>query len=357
MALATALVGCDRSDIQVYRVEKEPPAAADPMSGLPPAQAAGEEARPRLRWRAPETWEEQPPGDIRLASFRAKGPAGEMADISIIPLPGMAGTDLDNVNRWRGQVSLPPVTEEEMAKEATPVSIDGQPAQLHEQAGKLARSDVQGRILAVILRRDGIAWFFKMSGDDAWVAQQKPHFLEFLKSVNFVAPAASELPPDHPPLGGAAGGQPVAASADHPEWQPPANWQEVPGGTFLVAKFQVKGAEPAQAAVNVSSSPGEGGGLAANVNRWRQQLGLPQATEDEIAKSVQQAEAGGEKIWWADLKGTDAKTGQPARLVAAMVPRAGRSWFYKLMGDESVVGRELDAFTKFVQTVKYSNAR
>ena len=54
-----------------------------------------------------------------------------------------------------------------------------------------------------------------------------------------------------------------------------------------------------------------------------------------------------------DLNGTDAQSGRPVRLVAAMVPRDGQTWFYKLMGDREVVAREKDAFTKFVQSVKY----
>ena len=44
-----------------------------------------------------------------------------------------------------------------------------------------------------------MAWFFKMTGDDALVAEQKPAFIEFLKSVSFPAAGAqAQLPPAHP---------------------------------------------------------------------------------------------------------------------------------------------------------------
>jgi hypothetical protein len=46
---------------------------------------------------------------MRVASFRVTGKDGKQADVSVIPLPGLAGSDLDNVNRWRGQVGLPSV--------------------------------------------------------------------------------------------------------------------------------------------------------------------------------------------------------------------------------------------------------
>ena len=53
-----------------------------------------------------------------------------MADVSVIPLPGMAGRDIDNVNRWRGQVGLAPVSEGELGKLAETVQVGGQEGKL-----------------------------------------------------------------------------------------------------------------------------------------------------------------------------------------------------------------------------------
>ena len=72
------------------------------------------------------------------------------------------------------------------------------------------------------------------------------------------------------------------SSEGKPNWQVPAGWQEVSGGQFLVAKFTLAGDGGATAAVNVSSSAGEGGGLIGNVNRWRGQLGLAPLSEAEV---------------------------------------------------------------------------
>jgi hypothetical protein len=133
----------------------------------------------------------------------------------------------------------------------------------------------------------------------------------------------------------------------------PSGWKEVPGGQFLVAKFVLPGGGDAPTAVNVSKSPGDGGGLLANVNRWRGQLGLAPAAEADLANQVQSLDLPGGKATLADLTGKDARTGQPARLLAAVVTREGETWFYKLMGNEQVVQQEKDAFLKFVQGVKY----
>jgi hypothetical protein len=340
---------------------------------MPPGHpdVAGGTGSPTLKYQAPSGWQEVAPGEMRAASFRVAGQNGKQADVSVVPLPGMAGGDLDNVNRWRGQVGLQGVSQDELAKLAQPVEIDHQPGQLYEQAGENAGSGDKTRILAAIARRDGTAWFFKMTGDDALVAEQKPAFVEFLKSINLPSAAmqaglpaahppiggASELPPSHPPIGGAGmptQAAPVASSGqDKPTWQVPSGWAETPGGQFLVAKFLIKGAGDAQAAVNVSMSPGDGGGLLANLNRWRGQLGLPAVAEADLSKQVQSLDVPGTKATLADISGSDARTGQKARVLAAVVPQGSQTWFYKLMGNDQAVDQQKEAFIKFVQTTKY----
>ncbi len=356
------LAGCGNNDVQVYRVAKEAPQSDSqpgPAAGmLPPGHPDMSGGAPKLQWKLPAGWQEIAPGEMRVASFRAAGKDGKQADVSIIPLPGLAGNDLDNVNRWRGQVGQPPVTAEELAKQAQAVEVAGQPAQLYDQAGQNANSGDKTRILAAIQRREGVAWFFKMTGDDALVAEQKPTFTEFLKSLTFTAaPAQPELPPSHPPIDGAPMPAASAASAPStetkPQWQVPAGWQETQGGTFLVAKFLLSGSDNAQAAVNVSTSPGEGGGLLGNVNRWRQQLGLAPLAESEISKLVTSMDLPEGKATLVDMTSDTANNGQKTRLLAAVVPHAGQTWFYKLMGSESIVAREKDAFSKFVSSVKY----
>ena len=329
-------------------------------AGLPPGHPdTSGAAAPALQYKAPAGWNEVAPGQMRAASFRVAGKDGKQADVSVIPLPGLAGSDLDNVNRWRGQVGLPAVSEAELAKLAQPVEIAGQTASLYEQAGANAGSGDKTNILAAITRRDGTAWFFKMTGEAALVTEQKPSFIEFLKSVSFSAAAAqAQLPPSHPPMDGGnkMGQAATAASAGQPKpaWEVPSGWKEIPGGQFLVAKFVLTGAANAQANVNVSMSSNDGGGLLANVNRWRTtQLGLGPVTEADLPKDIQTIDLPAGKASLVDLTGQDAKTGQKAQLLAVILPRSGETWFYKLMGNTDVVQQEKDAFMKFVQSAKY----
>jgi len=388
-----AATGCHRDDVKVYRIAKEQDQSSQPsapalptdspnpklppghpdISSIPGGGPASATGAPQLTWKTPTGWTEVTPGEMRVASFKVSGAGGKQADVSIVPLPGMAGTDSANVNRWRGQVGQSAMTDDELLKAAENVEAGGQPAQLYDIAG--AGSNAQ-RILGVIQHRDGMAWFYKMTGDADLVEQQKPAFVEFLKSINFGAAAQTqtEMPAGHPATGGdthvawtsedlhlktgnvgltdttvSANAVPLVSHDGQPNWQVPTGWQEVPAGQFLVAKFTLTGDGGATAAVNVSSSPGDGGGLTANVNRWRGQLGLSPIVE--ILTTPVQISAG--KAVRVDIDGNNAQTGKPAKLIGIVVTQSDRTWFYKLMGDPAVVQSQQNAFIQFVQGVKY----
>jgi len=366
--LALVLAGCGRDDVQVYRVSKEEskPAAAPqemPSAGLPPGHPeTADAAPPSIKYTLPASWQEAPPGQMRAASFRVTGKDGKQADVGVVPMAGLMGRDLENVNRWRASVGLGQVREEDLSKLAQPVLVAGQPGQLYEQAGENPGSGEKTRILVAVSRQNNVAWYFKMNGDDELVAQQKPAFIEFLKSVSFVAPTEQgTLPASHPPVGDGAMPLMSAATAPQasgptegkPSWQVPSGWQEAPAGQFLVAKYMVSGGGAGQAAVNISMSQGDGGGLAANVNRWRGQLGLPPLSGADLNQSVSAVDTQGGKASFVEMTGTDARTGQNSRLVGAIVPLGGRTWFYKLMGNAQTVEAQKEAFTAFVKTAKY----
>jgi hypothetical protein len=337
-----ALAGCQRDEIQTYRVAKEPVAA----------QAAP----------LPKGWEEAPPGEMRVASYHIKGAAGKSAEVSVIPLPVAAARDLDNVNRWRGAVSLPPVTETELEKLAQPIQVGAETAKLYDQAGANSGSGDKERILVAVLRREGQAWFFKLSGDDELVTAQKQPFLDYVKTFDFANPAghgssagmeAGQLPPSHPPIGdmGSATARSPAAGSDasKPDWTVPTGWKET-SGQFLVAKFLISGTDNSQASVNVSVT---GGGVAMNVNRWRGQVGLEPASEPDIDKQGVPVDTGGGTATLFDMSGKDGRTGDAARIIGIVLPREQQTWFYKLMGPPALVEQNKDKFLTFVKTVKY----
>lgn len=368
LTLGVVVAGCEREEIKVYRVAKESPEPQrSPHAGhghgqLPEGHpVVGAAGQPKLTWKLPEGWEERPASQMRAASFSVPGNDGQNADVSVIPLP-TTGHEVELVNMWRSQMRLAAVGEDEATKLVETVKIGGEEGRLFDMASEtpVIADKFKGRMLVAILNRGDTSWFFKMTGEEALVRGQKPAFVGFLKSVEFLKPTASDsasLPPSHPPVGDtsltSSGGGASAAAEGRPAWKVPAGWQESPGSQFLVAKFNISGEGGAQAAVNVSSSSGDGGGLLANVNRWRQQLGLSAASEGELAGVTSSLKTADGPATLIELSGKDARTGQAARVVGAMVPQAGQTWFYKLMGEPKLVESQKDLFVQFVQSAKY----
>jgi hypothetical protein len=142
----------------------------------------GDEAgaqRQQLNWKTPDGWTEVPPSAMRYASFAAGGTSGDKIDISIVTFPGTGGSDLDNVNRWRGQIQLPPTDEKAVESQIEPFSIGDAKFSMIDIAGPDART-----MAAWIRREDGV-WFFKMTGAKASVEKEKSKFFDFLRSVRF----------------------------------------------------------------------------------------------------------------------------------------------------------------------------
>lgn len=295
---------------------------------------------------------------MRVGNFTVAGPDGQKAQVTIVPLGGMGGGDLENVNRWRSQVSLPRIDQAEMAKLTERVAVGSLEGQLFDFAGIPPEEDRPARLLAAVLHREGTAWFFKMLGDDALVAAQKPAFIAFLNTVRFdtagasaaPAPAAAgnePLPASHPPIPGQPAQAPGGGAPGRPAWTVPAGWEEQSPGPMQMARFAT-GGTGGKAEVSVAVLPGDGGGALMNVNRWRRQLELGAISEAELAKAIERLEIPGATAYLVDLA---ADTGQ-RRMIAAAVTRGETTWFYKLTGDSTPVAQARESFVGFVQSSK-----
>jgi hypothetical protein len=195
------LVGCRKDDeIQTYRVSKESDTSM-PMAGAPAAPGSdmnsmGAEmgmsaaASPKeIEWKTPASWKELAPSSMRVGSFLVKGANGQTADVSIVPLSGEAGGDLANINRWRGQINLEPISEAELPKNSETITAGGHRMLLVDMLSRdpLINNQYKKRLIAATYTQGSRTWFFKMIGDDATVSAAKPAFLKFLKSLQFNA--------------------------------------------------------------------------------------------------------------------------------------------------------------------------
>jgi hypothetical protein len=153
--------------------------AAPVAQSMPPVPPPADTDKPQVKWDVPDTWKSVPAASMRYASFTTTGQNGETAEISVVRLDGEGGGDLQNVNRWRGQIGLAPVADADLKSLIVPLKAKDSDFQTVDMAGAKAR------ILAGWTRIDGRSWFFKLNGPDAMVTAEKERFTKFLQSVQF----------------------------------------------------------------------------------------------------------------------------------------------------------------------------
>lgn len=246
-----------------------------------------------ITWTVPEDWKPSKGNQFTYAAFSV-GPENNRLELTV----SRAGGDLlQNINRWRGQIGLGELSPAQLAAETKQIDVNGAKATLVDFLGK---------------KRGG----------------GMPPFA-----------GGKKRPPMIPP--GHAAGKPVFTKPD--------GWKEAPLKIFSIATFQVvEGRQSAE--ITITPLGGPAGGLLGNINRWRTQVGLGPSTEAQLAKDTKVIDIGGAQGQLVDLKG-DAK-----RIIGAVVVRGGQSWFFKMMGDTDLVGKQRGTFETFLKSVRFEEA-
>src|SRR5205814_8186934 len=90
------------------------------------------------------------------------------------------------------------------------------------------------------------------------------------------------------------------------KWEVPAGWSSAPASAMRYASFAVeKNGEKAD--ISVVTFPGDGGNDIDNVNRWRQQIGLPAVGAEVLKPMIAPVHAGNLQIDSVDMSGSNAR--------------------------------------------------
>jgi hypothetical protein len=174
--------------------------------------------------------------------------------------------------------------------------------------------------------------------------------------VAYTAPKDPPAPVVSASASAPAGAASTPAEPAGPTWTVPAGWKPLPSQEMRFAAFAVSPDRP-EAVMTVVPLGGTSGGLPANVNRWESQLGLPPTPADQIGKVVKHEDVKDLHVDWVDLTGPDAGADKPRqRMLAAVVPSGGKTWFFKLVGPADVVEGQKGNFDAFVRSVRFSAA-
>lgn len=339
---ALGLSGCRQDAIETYRVARpEPPAPAasrvrllgaiavhgdstwffklvGPLEAVAAQKGAFDEfihsvrfqdkADEPVTWKKPAGWEQLPGQGFRHATLRIGGGEKPLElVVSRLGREGEASSILANVNRWRkNDLGLKPLRAAELSKAVREEKVEG--------------------VAFTLIDMDG-------PGGEGGGGMMPPF-----------AGGGPAAPPGKP------------AAPEKLAYETPAGWEPFVSermGIRAEAAFRVREGETV-AVVTVTSLGGTGGGLVANVNRWRaDQLGMPAWSEKEVRENVVTLPVGGAEASYVDMAGVPPGAKKPERILAVIVPRGDKTYFVKMQGPADLVGKQKGAFEKFIGSLKF----
>jgi hypothetical protein len=266
------------------------------------------------KWDLPSGWVQKPGNAMRFATLELDA-GGEKLECTVSRLPGNEANWEDyvlaNVNRWRGQLSLPQIAATDLSRETKAVELTG---------GKAA----------VLINIVGESSGSGMGG----------------------APFAGTG--TRPPFAASASRSAATSSAKKISYKAPSGW--TPGelqssrSGFSVpreAVFEVKDGKQ-RVEITVTKLPGSAGGTLQNVNRWRGQIGLEDISAEQLEKDKKQLDLAGKPADYVQFSGSDQT------VLGVLAARDGQTWFIKLQGHNELAARERQNFEEFVQSIKFN---
>ncbi|OYW25126.1 MAG: hypothetical protein B7Z55_00245 [Planctomycetales bacterium 12-60-4] len=263
-------------------------------------------------WTLPEGWRQQPGSGMRFATLLVGDE--EPLELSVIALPNVGGElapqILANVNRWRGQLTLPPIDLDQLGKDTETVTTpDGVEVTVVDYTG--------------VTKGDGM-----MSAP-------------FARGMGF------------PGMGAGATAAPLElpSAPAQVKYETPDGWEVGKVGGMRKAALDITdGAQKAE--VTVIDLAEEAGERLPNVNRWRGQIGLEPVTAEELAKTMHEIPVGSLTGDYVELVGP-ADAAKPQTILGVIVEHGGKAWFLKLQGDSELALAQKAKFEAFVKSVRF----
>ncbi|MBM4092430.1 MAG: hypothetical protein FJ276_23845 [Planctomycetes bacterium] len=132
-------------------------------------------------------------------------------------------------------------------------------------------------------------------------------------------------------------------------YQLPPGWAREERDAFSQLALGVRDGER-KARITVSMLGGSGGGLLANVNRWRGQVGLEPLSEEASGDAFEAFEIPGCSGHYVECESSEEA--ESAKAIYGWIGALpDRSWFIKMHGDRVLVRRERTAFRDFLKSL------
>lgn len=311
--------------------------------------------KPHPEWQVPSGWQEQAGSGMRAATLVI--PAGaQPLELSVTALPwqGAPGELLSNVNRWRGQMQMPPTDERGLAECTRELKAGDATMTVVDLSGRF-QNTMTPPFAGGAMSGAGTPPF--ASGGATPAATNTPPAIDQNQSA---------LPPGHPPIQGqgmmAAPATSAPAATAPFKFELPTGWEERPASGMRKAEFRIV-RDGKTATLTAIDFPANAGPMMAdpiaNVKRWRGEVGLPPASDEELAKTIEAIKVGGAEAKFVDAVPDPSQANQSQAqqaTLAAMVTHGDTIWFLKLRGDRELVAAERDNFKRFLASVEFPGA-
>lgn len=144
------------------------------------------------------------------------------------------------------------------------------------------------------------------------------------------------------PHGSAPATSPAGTAVAKVTWTSPQGWEELPTTQQMrIATFKTQGVE-----VAVTAFPGDVGGMLANINRWRGQIGLAAVTDADLPSLVTEVQQTPSKVSITSLTGS-----QGQQMLGAVVdPGDGQTWFVKATATPAEIEAIRPSFETFAKS-------
>jgi hypothetical protein len=174
----------EKGEVTHLKVQKTTPSR--PMVSLkgtqPPSSNQEQTKKQPYTWTLPKGWSDKPASGMRLATIIIPSETnGVSLEASITEL---GGDLLGNINRWRGQIGLPALTQEALPATLqefdTPLGKNGKgfSAFLTNSA-----SSQNAMLTAIIPRPSGTSVFIKIKGSQKSLQAIETAFSQFIQSI------------------------------------------------------------------------------------------------------------------------------------------------------------------------------
>lgn len=326
--------------------------AANPhgaMGGMGAVAGGGMVSGPQYTYDVPDGWVDAPASAMRPVNLLVAG--NPQAECYLSALNGDGGGLLANVNRWRKQMDLEPIDEAALAalpktsllgKEAVSVSL---PGTFKGMSGD--KSEAGYLLVGVLAVSPSQSYFLRMTGPAAVIEAELPKFEQLCASLKAgEEPAAT--------AGAPAAGVNAAHGAHESvfQWDVPAGWTQGPDKPMRLATFT---AQDDTCEFRIFALGGAAGGVEMNVNRWREQMGQPALTADQLAALPRWTVLGKEAVYveiQGDYTGMSGDTQSDQTFLGLVCSLEGQTLFAIMVGPRNRMANETENFAAFCKSLR-----